>query len=172
MNQKKRAPLTPAAHCLIDRGAAGAFDASVVRKNGAPAFSTATAIDAVTYTKEPYRAQMYYRDGKTPFPGITIMTTGWDENGGRFRGQWLYPSPSIDEVIRGGGGPQAVLAQQNTSMLFNTVIMFGDFDGPIDLFGMNFTVLDPQWKTLKYRVDKGFDAWWKTDAPGEAEPVE
>lgn len=153
---RKKAPYSPAATCLLDNASDGTFDEIMARRSGAADFKSGGEITPVTYEKEEYVAEMFFQDGKMPLPGIGTSVIGWDENGARVIGGWLYPSESLKDTLSRPGGSEAAISRLGSGTIFDQVILFPQKGEAIDLFGMRFAVLDPQWKTLKYRVDKGY----------------
>ncbi len=156
----KRAPFTPAANCLVDRNKDGAFDSWVSRRSGAQETKQEGEIETAPYESESYLAEMFFRDGNTPLPGISVFTEGWNEQAMKLRGSWLVPAEDTRELMK-AGGIDAVLAQQQKIGLFNLTVLFTSNEAPMDIFGMKVSILDAKWETLTYRIENGFGDWWR-----------
>lgn len=153
---RKKAPYFPAAICLVDSAAGGAFNEILLRRSGGDNFRSGGAIDPVTYEKMAYVAEMFFQEGKTPLPGIMSRVIGWDDKGARIVGQWLNPSESLSDSLKRPQGQRGPITQTGINRIYDQVFIFPEGGIVVDPAGMRFTVLDPQWKTLKYRVDKGY----------------
>lgn len=161
---RKRAPYFPAATCLVDNTADGAFNEILLRRSGDTEFRSGGSIDPVTYEKSAYIAEMFFQDGKSPLPGVMSKVIGWDEKGARIIGLWLGPSESFGDTLKRPRDQRGPIAQTGNNNVYDQVFLFPAGGKMVDPLGMRFTILDPQWKTLNYRIDQGYGIFPRENA--------